>query len=321
MPVFAYRCPDCRAPLQQQGDTLSCAAGHRFTRKQGIWPLLTAEARQRLAPFLRGYGKVREAEGWARPDPDSDIGPNAAYYLALPDYDLSGLYNATWKLRGRNFRDMYSNLKRLDPVTGLNILDLGAGNCWLSRHLAAAGHNLCAVDVNMHPADGLPVARVYFDRLPVRFARAEGEMDNIPLQDTQFDVVIANAALHYAPHLDAAMREIARVLKPGGVLVVLDSPFYTDPAAGEEMVADLRAAYARYRLPSDTGPGYFTDAGFSELAAQHRLGRIEWRGRWRRGAVNLSALKGWLTGLFRRDRREQATLPIVFAFKQAGAAE
>jgi ubiquinone/menaquinone biosynthesis C-methylase UbiE len=329
-PVFAYRCPECHAPLTLNGEELACAGiaptptlprngggGHRFRQKDGIWLLLSKEARQRLTQFLRAYAKVREAEGWARPEPDSDLNANAAYYLALPDYDLSGLYNATWKMRGRNYSEMVAHLTQQYPGS-LRILDLGAGNCWMSRRLAEAGHQVCAVDINMHPADGLPVARVYFNRLSVRFARVEGEMANLPLADSQFDAVIANASLHYAPDLNAALREAARVLRPGGTLVTLDSPFYSSAAAGEQMLAELKAAYARYHLPTDAAGSFFTDASFSDALAAAGLGRIEWRGSWRRVALNLGALRRGLANLL-RGGHESASFPIVFAHKDGGA--
>ncbi len=313
IPVFAYRCPECHAPLTQDGEQLACASGHRFGQQDGIWLLLSMAGRQQQARFLQAYTKVREAEGWARPEPDSDLDANAAYYLALPDYDLSGLYNATWKMRGRNYRAMVAHLDSRYPAP-LCILDLGAGNGWMSRRLAEAGHAVCAVDINMHPADGLPVARVYFNRQATRFARAEGEMANLPLQDGQFDAVIANASLHYTTALDAALREAARVLRPGGVLITLDSPFFSDLAAGEQMVAARREAYRRYHQPTDAAGSFLSYQRFAEASTAAGLGRIDWRGQWRKGAVSVGA---WWGGLMQRLRRrgEPPTFPIVFAYK------
>ncbi len=340
-PVFAYRCPECHTPLALEGEELACTGGrHHFGQKDGIWPLLSAEGRQRLARFLHAYAKVREAEGWARPEPNSDLGANAAYYLALPDYDLSGLYNTTWKMRGRNYREMVAYLAQQYPGP-LRILDLGAGNCWMSRRLAELGHQVCAVDINMHPADGLPVARVYFARHSARFARIEGEMANLPFQDAQFNAVIANASLHYPPlphpnplprrgegvlpaapgegDLAAALREAARVLRPGGVLVTLDSPFYSSVATGEHMLAELKAAYARYHLPADAAGGFFTYASFVEALEAAGLGRIQWQGSSAAySAFNLGAVRRGLTNLLHRGQPEPASFPIVFAYKESG---
>ncbi len=313
IPVFAYRCPECHAPLTLEGEQLDCTGGHRFPQQDGIWRLLSSEGRQRWTRFLRAYAKVREAEGWARPEPDSDRDANAAYYLALPDYDLSGLYNATWKMRRRNYYTMLAHLTGRYPAP-LHILDLGAGNGWTSRRLAEAGHAVCAVDINMHPADGLPVARVYFNRLAARFARAEGEMANLPLQGAQFDAVIANASLHYATELDVALREAARVLRPGGVLVTLDSPFFSDASAGEQMVAARREAYRRYHQPSDAAGSFFTYKGFSEALTAAGLARIEWRGHWRKGAISIAGGWGWLMNRL-RGQGEAPSYPIVFAYK------
>jgi ubiquinone/menaquinone biosynthesis C-methylase UbiE len=318
MPVFAYRCPQCHAPLTPQRDELACVNKHRYRLKNGIWPLLTAEARTRWAAWLKAYTTVRDEEGFSRAAPDSDLGPNAAYYMALPDYDLSGLYSATWKMRGRNYHDMAAHLKRQLPGE-LSILDLGAGNGWMSRHLSEAGNRLCALDINMDDGDGLPTARVYFARLPIRFARVEGEMANLPFEDAQFDAVIANASLHYLADPTAAIGEAARALKPGGAFIVLDSPFYTDATAGERMIADLKAAYTRYNLPPAAAGSYFSYDDFSAKLAAVGFGQVEWRGRWRRGTLNPTALFARAIGALRERGREQPGFPIVFAYK-VGAA-
>ena len=54
-----------------------------------------------------------------------------------------------------------------------------------------------------------------------------------------------NAAIHYATSLETTLAEAVRVTRPGGHLVILDSPFYTSGQDGERMVAEKRAAAAR----------------------------------------------------------------------------
>src|SRR5262245_3582973 len=61
-----------------------------------------------------------------------------------------------------------------------------------------------------------------------RFARQdfearEGEIDSLPLRTGEVDVVLANMVLHHAPDPPRAIREMSRVLKPGGKLVITDA--------------------------------------------------------------------------------------------------
>lgn len=56
-------------------------------------------------------------------------------------------------------------------------------------------------------------------------AAVRGDMRRLPLRNASVDGVLFAAALHYAP-LDEALGEAARVLRPGGLLVAIDSPIY-----------------------------------------------------------------------------------------------
>src|SRR5579883_917111 len=96
-------------------------------------------ARQR---FLEEYRQIRYAEGRGSDDP--------AYYRALPFRDLTGRNSAMWAMRAATFR--YFEKRILAPLEArthrpLDILDLGAGNCWMSYRLALRNHNPVAADI------------------------------------------------------------------------------------------------------------------------------------------------------------------------------
>jgi ubiquinone/menaquinone biosynthesis C-methylase UbiE len=82
--------------------------------------------------------------------------------------------------------------------------------------------------------EGLAVG---FDLTPEMIARArsaasqtggantrfeQGSVEALPFADAAFDFVISNGVLNLVPDKDAAFREIARVLRPGGTLVAAD---------------------------------------------------------------------------------------------------
>ncbi len=92
------------------------------------------------------------------------------------------------------------------------VLDLGAGNGALARLLADRGHEVFCIDRDVRAVAELPA------RLGTRLHVA-GQVESLPYLSCHFDVVTSSANLHrFAPGL--ALSEIARVLKPGGVLAV-----------------------------------------------------------------------------------------------------
>lgn len=103
-------------------------------------------------------------------------------------------------------------LQRLPDVTGGFALDLACGSGRYARILADRGAQY-VVALDFSPA----MLKQVRTGAPVR-----GEIDQLPLRDESFDLVISGLALGYARDLAACLREIARVLKPGGTLLYSD---------------------------------------------------------------------------------------------------
>src|SRR4051794_9909154 len=186
-----------------------------------------------LPQFVREYATVRRAEGWGSLDP--------TYYLALPFRDLTGRYPEIWRIRARSYTTFVTNVLKPREIGRLHILDLGAGNAWLSYRLARRGHSVLAVDVLDDPLDGLRATRHYTERF--RPSALLAEFDHLPLSNGQADLVIFNAALHYSTDYQRTLEESLRVLRPGGTLVILDSPMYSDPNSGRRMVQEREARF------------------------------------------------------------------------------
>jgi SAM-dependent methyltransferase len=103
---------------------------------------------------------------------------------------------------------------------GGTVLDLGAGLGWTTAMFARAGCRCVAVDVFPTVAR---CHRIYADS-GVSFDTLLADMGDLPLASGQFDCVFANAAIHHSPDLDHTMQEIARVLKPGGLVLFANEP-------------------------------------------------------------------------------------------------
>jgi ubiquinone/menaquinone biosynthesis C-methylase UbiE len=155
----------------------------------------------------------------------------------------------------------------------LRILDLGSGNGWLAYRLTLRGHDVAAIDVHVDPFDGLG-AHVQYD---VPMSAVQAEFDRLPVADRQIDMAVFNGSLHYTPDYEVSLREAMRVLKADGLVVILDTPTYSDAAIGERMVRERYARFERtYGFKSDA----LDSEQFLTLDRLYGLGdklRIRWQ--------------------------------------------
>src|SRR5262245_26437822 len=98
-------------------------------------------------------------------------------------------------------------------VSGTHVLDAGCGAGLLALLASMRGAQVSALDAS---AALLAIAR---ERLPMADVR-EGDLEALPFANASFDVVIAVNSLFYATNMAAAMRELSRVARPGGRVVV-----------------------------------------------------------------------------------------------------
>ncbi len=257
-----FVCPLCKGELTLEApDQLRCEKDALvFRQVDGVWIFLLPERESHYARFITDYETVRRFEGRFSVD--------AAYYRALPFQDLSGKFSADWKIRAASFRA----LKKVIPANS-TVLDLGAGNGWLSNQLALSGHAMYAVDLLINADDGLGAWKNYEST----FTPVQAEFINLPIPDSSVDAVIFNASLHYAENYEQTLAESLRVLRPDGILVIMDSPVYQAAESGQRMVAERKQQFlSRYGFASDAiqSEGFLTYDRMQALA--QRLG-VHWQ--------------------------------------------
>jgi ubiquinone/menaquinone biosynthesis C-methylase UbiE len=158
---------------------------------------------------------------------------------------------------------LFATLRLVIERPGAVVLDAGAGSCWLSYRLWERGARPVAIDLNTDSADGLGVAELYRRHKGAEIAVAQAELERLPLPERSCDAVVINGSLHYAASPVAALREGLRILKPSGLLIVMDSPFYRRERAGQMMRREFIRSYTRRtgtRPAPIPGKGYITYA-------------------------------------------------------------
>jgi len=248
---------------------------------------------------VQQYETVRIAEGRETRDPDQ--------LRALPFRDLSGKRPYEWCIRSRTYKAfiecVIEPLERQFPGP-LRIMDLGSGVGWLAYRLTVRGHEVAAVDLVSNDFDGLGTHH----RFGPSFTSLQAEFDRLPFQGESVDIVVYNAAFHYAIDYAVTLREALRVLAPDGRVVILDTPLYHDSSSGAAMVREREQGFERqygFRGEAIRTEGFLTYDRLDALQDQCGLRWTlcePWYGvRW--------LVKPWLARL--RGLREPARFKLI----------
>ncbi len=152
------------------------------------------------------------------------------------------------------------------------ILDVGCGGGSTVRKLAALApdgkvigvdYSAASVAVSRETnAEGIAAGRVQIE---------QGSVAALPFSDGTFDVVTAIETHYYWPDLPANVRELLRVLRPGGTFALIAETYRGGPLRliYSMVMPLLRAAY----LSDEEHRDLLTQAGFIEVATMHRPGK------------------------------------------------
>jgi SAM-dependent methyltransferase len=248
-----FICPECRQPLTVARE---CLCGFSLRESNGILHLMTEEDMADMRPFLQAFEEVRRAEAWGGDDLDLP-------FRAKRHRDI-------WDIRQRTFRVFQSIA---DSIGRGLAVDVGAGNCWMTRYLTQWGFEAIAIDINDDPVDGLQAGRKFIDE-GARFLRIRTRMEKLPFHSCSIQLLALNASFHYTHDFKAALCEFDRVLAPGGMIAIIDTPFYENNGDGERMLAErVKSFRDKYGMPETLARSsrYLTFRELEELAASFRL--------------------------------------------------
>src|SRR3546814_20392475 len=115
----------------------------------------------------------------------------------------------------------------------------------MSYRLSLAGYRPFAVDLLTNDSDGMGAARHYRAHLPALFPRFQASFGQLTFADDQFDAAVFNASFHYSEDGEAVLRESLRCAKPGGMVIISDTPRYHHEEDGRSRLADRKTTFRR----------------------------------------------------------------------------
>lgn len=141
--------------------------------------------------------------------------PRAAAYLTSPVH-----------AQGPDLLHARELVSALDGRSLASLLDVGCGAGHLSFALAPAFKRVVAVD----PSSGMltTVVQTAAARGLPQLEVQQGSAESLPFADSTFDVVASRFSAHHWRFLEAGVREMGRVLRPGGRLLMIDTVGHED---------------------------------------------------------------------------------------------
>ena len=190
-----WRCPACGGELAQQGEARCTACGRRFTCREGVWEMYW--------PHEPAQGDVTEIV--------------KSFYEGhpFPNYDDSETLGS---LIAKSRRGIYARLLAEQIGYNSRILEVGCGTGQLSNFLGIGCRTVIGTDLCMNSL-----------RLAERFRQTEGlsrvrfmqmNLFRPAFRDGQFDIVLCNGVLHHTSDPYGGFRSVARLVKPGGHVIV-----------------------------------------------------------------------------------------------------
>lgn len=242
-------------------------AGALERRKEGSWVFLTLSDEDRVQPMFALI------DGWADVATRTLFASDAARTenIRAERADAANRYFAGHAEVWDQIRSLHvaeSEVERaIDRVLGHRLLgrllDIGTGTGRMIELFGPRATQAIGID---RSSEMLRLARVKLEAAGIHSSLRQGDMYALPLADESADSVIIHQVLHYAHSPASAISEAARVLAPGGTLLVVDF------AAHEREELRTTDAHIRLGFEDEVMAGWFAAAGLAMDQVEHLEG-------------------------------------------------
>lgn len=242
-------------------------AGVLERRKEGSWVFLTLADAERVDPMFA------LVDSWADPSTHTLFGADAARTESIRTEraEAANRYFAGHAEVWDQIRSLHvaeSEVEHaIDHALGKRplgrLIDVGTGTGRMIELFGPRAIQSIGID---RSSDMLRLARVKLEAAGISSSLRQGDMYALPLGDRSADTIIIHQVLHYAHSPATAISEAARVLSPGGTLLVVDF------AAHDR--EELRATDAHIRLgfEDEVMASWFASAGLEVDQIRHLEG-------------------------------------------------
>ena len=236
-------------------------------RKEGSWVFLTLGEAERVAPLFALI------ERWSDPATRALFAADSQRTEAVraERAEAASRYFAAQAEVWDQIRSLHvaeSEVERaIDRALGREslglLVDIGTGTGRMIELFGPRARQAIGID---RSSEMLRLARVKLEAAGIASSLRQGDMYALPLGDGSADHIIIHQVLHYAHSPAAAIGEAARVLSPGGTLLVVD---FAAHSREELRVTD---AHIRLGFEDSVMAGWFASAGLEMEQAEHLEG-------------------------------------------------
>lgn len=242
-------------------------AGVLERRKEGSWVFLTLAEPERVEPMFA------LVDAWADPATQALFASDAARTetIRAERAEAANRYFAGHAEVWDQIRSLHvaeSEVERaIDDALGKRplgrLVDVGTGTGRMIELFGPRSTQAIGID---RSSDMLRVARVKLEAAGIASSLRQGDMYALPLADQSAETIVIHQVLHYAHSPAAAIAEAARVLVPGGTLLVVDF------AAHEREELRERDAHIRLGFDDEVMAGWYASAGLEVDQVRHLEG-------------------------------------------------
>ena len=173
-----------------------------------------------------------------------------AHYIADADAIVAPEeLNPYWHASEKRRLETLVRLLRLRA--GARVLDAGCGSGWFAERCRCAGAEVAAMDLGFKGVIGAKT------RFPAVASFHVGDLYHLPFQGDYFDVVVLSEVVEHLEDIPAAFSEAARVLKPGGRLLI-SVPY-------REKIVQHLCIHCNHLTPANAHPHSFDEASMADL--------------------------------------------------------